>query len=208
MQLIDREWNDERCAELEAELVKGTGAIVLDKEDNFVMRGVAEAFGVGRQLGLLPGVPAPKEFLENYATTLGMFVFIPRKWSRKQRILVLLHELVHVEQFFADPIRFVWLYLTVMEALAAYEAQAYRTGPEALAVLEGDPSTYTPESVCAGLTQGYNLNGELGAKARVLAGDMSEIALTSIANGVLRTKPVLRLNELLAARGGPRWLLG
>jgi len=208
MQLIDKEWDASRCAELEQELVREMGAFLHDKEDNELMRGVAAAFGVARALRILPGVPMPDEFLKRYATTIGPMVFIPRAWSPKERLLVLLHELVHVRQFYDHPIDFPILYLTSAEALARYEAQAYRTGPEAHVLLGGSIDAYTPESVCAGLTQGYNLVGEAGEKARMLATDMSEVALTSLAYNVIRTPSVLLFKQLLERRGGPQWLLG
>jgi hypothetical protein len=110
---------------------------VLPKEDSTVMRGVAEAFDVGRLLGIVPGVPGGDVFLRDYATTIGPFVFIPRAWTPRQRLLVVLHELCHVVQFWSAPWGFPVLYLSQPEARAAFEAQAYRAEPEAIYVLEG-----------------------------------------------------------------------
>lgn len=175
---------------------------VLPKEDSTVMRGVAEAFDVGRLLGIVPGVPGGDVFLRDYATTIGPFVFIPRAWTPRQRLLVVLHELCHVVQFWSAPWGFPVLYLSQPEARAAFEAQAYRAEPEAIYVLEGRTNGYTPENTVAGLTQGYNLSD----RDVMLAQDMSDVALTSIANGIIRLPPVLEMESFLKARGGIEWL--
>ena len=199
--LLDR-LDRAKCAQLEAHLCSKFRAKVLDKADSAVMRGVAKAFDVAHLLGIEDGVPLGADFLTSYATTLGPFVFIPKTWEPRARLLVLLHELVHVIQFWSHSIEFVYLYLAEKEYRATMEAQAYRTEPEALMVLEGAVGAYTPENTVMALTQGYALDG----KAITLAVDMSDVALTSINHGIVTTPPVVEMRAFLNARGGVEWL--
>lgn len=202
LNILDR-LDDAKTDQLIAHLCARFRGKVFDKEDSEVMRGVAIAFDVDALLGIVKGLPMGKDFLTNYATTIGPFIFIPKHWTRRQKLLVVLHELVHVIQFWAAAVEFVVLYLKEKEYRAAKEAQAYRTEPEAIYVLEGRTDGYTPESTVMGLTQGYALDGP----AVTLAEDMSDVGLTSIANGVVTTPPVVEMRDYLAARGGPRWLV-
>lgn len=200
--ILDR-LDDAKCEQLIAYLCTRFKARRFDKEDSEVMRGVAKVFDIDNVLGIVEGVPMGDDFLANYATTLGPCIFIPKHWTTRQKLLVILHELVHVIQFWAGAFEFAVLYLSEKEYRAAKEAQAYRTEPEAIAVLEGRTDGYTPESTVSSLTQGYALDGA----SVTLGEDMSDVGLTSIANGVITTPPVVAMRDYLAERGGPRWLV-
>lgn len=199
--ILDR-LDDAKCEALMSFLCTRFKARRFDKEDSAVMRGVAKAFDVDNLLGIVEGLPMGEDFLTRYATTIGPFIFIPRAWSPRQKLLVLLHELVHVVQFWAGAFEFAFLYLSEKEYRSAKEAQAYRTEPEAIFVLEGRTDGYTPESTVEPLTQGYALDGP----SVTLAQDMSDVGLTSIANGVITSPTVTAMRDFLAARGGVEWL--
>lgn len=110
----------ERLAEvaegLEAYLCKELGAEVVDKDTSPVHQLAARAFdaartghGAVRELGSLLSLDVPKlglptgaEYLENFATTIGDTIALPRAWRTPDhaavRIKLLPHEAVHVHQ--------------------------------------------------------------------------------------------------------------
>lgn len=110
----------ERLAEvavgLEAYLCKELGAEVVDKDTSPVHQLAARAFdaartghGAVRELGSLLSLDVPKlglptgaEYLENFATTIGTTIALPRSTRKPEeamtRILLLPHEGTHVDQ--------------------------------------------------------------------------------------------------------------
>jgi hypothetical protein len=78
------------------------------------------------------GLPDPEGWLKDYAVTFGPLIWTPFEpgveipgWSLDSQFMVLAHECLHVQQFRADPERFVGLYALDAEARALYEAKAY-----------------------------------------------------------------------------------
>jgi len=71
------------------------------------------------------------DFLAEFATTIGPFIYEPSDLSPDERISVIAgHEVEHVHQFWRDNLSFLWGYVTRGEARAKFEADAYVAGFE------------------------------------------------------------------------------
>lgn len=84
------------------------------------------------------GVLDRKDFLENYATTLGRTIYLPFEpgaesgpWKLWEQVMVMAHECQHVVQYDRlGPARFGRDYLASTSGRAKLEAEAYRTNLE------------------------------------------------------------------------------
>lgn len=108
--------SDERLKECLAGLTealnKGMPGAVVDKESSILHQGIALGFDLGRNtvedvralashlsIDIPPlRLPSGKEYLENFATTIGTQVAIPSKWTTEQRLSTVPHEWVHIYQ--------------------------------------------------------------------------------------------------------------
>lgn len=115
-----REPTDDEVAAFEAWLCQRFGFEVIDKDDAEVMHLAAEFL---KGTGIIPD---PHDFLANYATTIGRFVFVPKAWKGWSRIQALCHEAMHVEQFATYGMAYLWLDATSGARRAAFEAEGYR----------------------------------------------------------------------------------
>lgn len=105
------------AAALEAELSREFGAEFVDKEDSPLHRSIAGALdvadgavGAAAELASFVSLdppalrlPSGREYLEDFGTTIGDTVALPRAWRRDAarvitRLLVGPHEVVHVDQ--------------------------------------------------------------------------------------------------------------
>ena len=168
------------CAALEAYLCKKYRAVVLEKDDSTIMRVIAMAFGVLALFGV--GVPTSEAFLTRYATTLGPVIFMPKGLTDPvRRLLLLLHELGHVRQFWDDPLGFPRAYVGSEERRAIYEAEAERGRIEGDWVLTGALPT-------AGAIAGFMEHGyAVSVQAADLARDLLASAATTTSHGLLAT---------------------
>lgn len=87
-------------------------AVIVDKEDALIHKGIALAFDLGRNtvediralaahISIdIPALklPSGKEYLEQFATTIGTQIAIPRGYTTEQRLLTVPHEWIHVYQ--------------------------------------------------------------------------------------------------------------
>lgn len=132
------------------------------------------------------GLPAAKEWRENYFSAVGPLLFVPANWRKtvpaKQRLRVVIHEATHTSQFWADA-RFVSWYVGHTEARAAYEGEAFGTGDEFDFAVDG---TIAPslESLDHPVREGYAMTTD----DRSLVRGMREQHLTSVAAGVLTSR--------------------
>lgn len=214
---------EERLAEvasgLARECTSKCGASVLDKEDSILHGSVAHALGlasnvreVARRFGVdIPlKAPSARAYLEDFATTIGREIAIPRKWGSLARILVVPHEAQHVVQHNAGVDAGWWpritthsvLYLAGVvghteigeEYVGKVEGDAYAVTQTVRAYLFGHPAPLV--DTLRPLVESYNLLG-VGAS-------MAEAVLRShyatIAAGLVPNVTMARLaHEWLSA---------
>ncbi len=114
--MIAPERLDEVATGLEGYLAAELGAVVVDKDLSPLHKAIAEVFDkadeaqrYAHELGSLLsldvptlGLPTGKEYLEDFATTIGSTIALPPAWRRPEgartRILTLPHEGTHVDQ--------------------------------------------------------------------------------------------------------------
>jgi len=107
-----------------AAATKQYGASIINKSDNEFMKLVSSFLdGIG--------VLDKDVFMKHFVTTVGTSIYIPYEvgadgeWSLWNQIGVLVHELVHCEQYREAPAAFMVKYLVNKSDRATYEAQAY-----------------------------------------------------------------------------------
>jgi hypothetical protein len=146
-----------------------------------VRKSMAIEMQVLAQVLQLAQVADAGEFLEQFATTLGPFIYLPDHLTPDATIATMAHECQHVAQFWRDGLGMAWLYLAEPEARVRYEAEGYRAGLE-VAYARGAP--LPPFAALAQpLEHGYALAPEHVALGR----DLLEIAATSVLAGVVST---------------------
>jgi hypothetical protein len=168
---------------VESTLMARHGFVVATKGGPF-WSAVAATFDMLRALGI--GVPAGRDFVERFATTILALVAMPAGLALTplQRVLLLAHEATHVVQWYGDPAKMPVWYLQHREKRAAYEAGAIA---QALAVqwaLTGELPASASDLPSA-LAYGYDLTPEDLALARGLL----EQEATAIASGLLPLGP-------------------
>lgn len=166
--MIAPERIDEVAAGLEEYLCAELGAEVIDKDTSTLHQLAADAFDAARtganavrELGSLlsidvpkVGLPTGREYLENFATTIGRTMAVPKQWrgpgTGALRIKLVPHESIHVDQhirgvnagWWPNSVSHSVLYLASItggdaaEYLGHVEADAYAT-TEALRVWLG-----------------------------------------------------------------------
>lgn len=154
----------------------------------------ALGFDAARVAGLQ--VPTGAQILDGYGTTLGPVIFPPRVKVKDSpfRLALFTHECRHGKQWWKDPARMPFLYLGLFVAdsdaerreprAGYYESEAYLDQIAVLWALTGD----IPERVsdlAHGLVYGY----DLAAAQVLLAQDLIEVGVTSVANGVIPPGP-------------------
>lgn len=152
------------------------------------------------------GLPAAKEWRENYFSAVGPLLFVPTNWrtsmSGKAKLRIVIHEATHTNQFWADA-RFVSWYVGHTEARAAYEAEAFGTGDEFDFATDGQIAA-SINALVHPAREGYAMND--GDKR--LVGGMREQHVTSVVNGVITSHwgryAIQRLWQLAPACLDPR----
>lgn len=184
---------DDMLADLEAFLLRRFRAVVQVKGDLAVLRVVAMVFGVLALLGL--NLPTADEFLTRFATTLGPVIFLPTgERPRKQRLLLLLHELGHVAAFWHEPLFFPRAYVESGERRAGYEALSERGRIEGAWLLYGElPSA---EHVHGFMRHGYAVD----APDVTLAQQLVDIAATASDSGVISSPVGLAVREWVRSK--------
>ncbi len=115
-----REPTDAEVAAFEKWVTERFHFQVIDKDNNAVMQ-IAAQF-----LSATKIIPDVDNFMANYATTLGEYVFMPKHWTGWLRIQALAHEAMHVYQFRAYGMAYLWLDAVQGGRRAAFEAEGYR----------------------------------------------------------------------------------
>ena len=158
---------------------------VVDKEDSTLMKAAAAGMDAVKFLGV--NVPDSSVFMENYATTLGTLVALPKsiRDNPASKIEVVTHEAQHVLQFQESKVTFAWLYLTKATDRAQYESDAYAAGLAVRSWLTGvSPGDGELTWVVAALVRGYHLRAEDASYAETAL--KSHVA--SIRDGIYMTK--------------------
>lgn len=108
-----------------ADAIKEFDADSVDKDDSGFMKAVG---GFLDAIGILD----KEDFLERFTTTIFKTIYRPFKvgepngmYSLWEQVTVLVHELVHVQQYKDDPFGFPFAYVANKSARSEYEAQAY-----------------------------------------------------------------------------------
>lgn len=185
---------------------KACGATVLDKEDSVIHGSIAHALGlasnvqeVARRFGVdIPlKAPSAKAYLEDFATTIGRDVAVPRAWSPLSRLLTIPHECQHVAQHNAGVDAGWWprivthsvLYLAGVvahteageEYVGKVEGDAYAVTQTVRAYLFGHPAPLV--DTLRPLVESYNLLGVGASMAEaVLRSHYATIAAGSVPN--------------------------
>lgn len=127
--------------------------------------------------------------------TLGPIVYLRTQPDPVQRVLTVTHESEHVVQFWKDPLRLEWLYITEPEARVVYEVDAKRASMEVMNML--GLVLPTQAELEAHLRSGYQLN-EPSIK---LGMELFEVALTSVEAGVVSTTSAFHARLILRGLG-------
>jgi len=114
-----REPTDAEVEAFKAFVVETYGCVLVGKDDNDLMELAAKFL---ESLGILDG----KDFLENYATTIGIYIFIPKKYTGWRLIELLGHECQHVWQYKTYGVAYLWLDVVDGAQRARFEAAGYR----------------------------------------------------------------------------------
>ncbi len=165
--------------DLASHLLKRFRAFVRGKGDAVEMQAIAQAFGVAVLLGA--AVPSGIDFLTRWWTTLAMVIYAPadRAADLGGSVPVLSHELMHVVQFYRDPIGFLRRYLT-SRGRAKLEAEAERARLEVCWILWGAlPSLDSIDTT----RHGYALDDSHADLTR----DLLEQAATAVQSGLVST---------------------
>lgn len=110
-----------------AEALKHYGAKVVSKDDSEFMRLIG---GFLNAIGVLD----KEEFMKVYTTTIGETIYAPYEvgvdggaegYTLWEQVKVLVHELVHAEQYHDHPAEFTLKYLLYKSDRASYEAEAF-----------------------------------------------------------------------------------
>lgn len=189
--------SDDALADLETYLCQRFRAQVTEKGESAIMLAVAFVFGVAAMLGA--GVPTSAEFLTRFATTLGPVVFLPKGMEPrgKHRVLLLLHELGHVEAFWAAMLFYPRAYVQSGEFRGTVESQAERGRIEGAWLLFGELPT-------ADAVHGFMEHGYAVERPDItLAQQLLDIAATGTASGVVSSPVGLAVRDwrLLRERG-------
>lgn len=158
---------------------------VVDKEDSAIMKAVVTGLDIARFFGAT--VPDHKAFMENYATTIGTVVGLPKSMRENPRVKieVVPHEGQHTIQFNEQKVAFPWLFLKHPADRAQFEADAYAASLSMRWWLTGHlPSVEEINGVIQSLVAGYHLRVEDISYARVAI--MSHVE--SIRDGIHMTK--------------------
>jgi hypothetical protein len=170
---------------------------VVPKEDSDLMKAVASGLDMAKFFGF--NVPAHKNFMEDFATTIGSVSGLPKSIRDVplHKIEVLAHESQHVLQYYESKIAFAWLYLTDSMDRAQYEVDAYATGLAVRTWLTGvPPRVEDVDGTLNTLVQGYHLRPDDVVYARPAL--LSH--LESIKDGVRMTKSTRVSLEFLETR--------
>lgn len=171
--------------ELSVYLQGELGFTVVDKEDSAIMKAVVTGLDIARFFGAT--VPDHKAFMENYATTIGTVVGLPKSMRENPfvKIEVVPHEGQHTVQYNEQKMSFPWLFLKNPADRAQFEADAYGTSLAMRWWLTGHlPAVEEINGVLQSLVAGYHLRVEDISYARVAI--MSHVE--SIRNGIYMTK--------------------
>ena len=143
-----------------------TGAIFMSKSSPLWEKVAELALGIPSKFGV---VPKPEEFLDNYGTTIGKIVGMPRKpMSTLQTLYMLVHEGGHVLQFCEGGLTFVKDYLFFAEKRAAFEAACFVQEAAISMALEGHVSVKEIDRVQS-LVYGYMLkDGDIRLAAELI----------------------------------------
>lgn len=154
-------------------------AFLREKGNAVEMQVVATVFGVAHLLGV--NLPTEEEFLTRFWTTLGPVVYAPKGYGDlPAHWRVLMHELMHVIQFWADPLGYLRRYLTA-QGRAEIEARSERSALEVEWILCG---TLPPSLDALRITRhGYAVSDEHVD----LTQDLLETSATSVQTGILST---------------------
>lgn len=154
-------------------------AVVREKGEAVEMQVVAHVFGVARLFGA--NLPTEAEFMTRFWTTLGPVIYAPQgHQDLAVHWRVLAHELMHVVQFWADPLSYLSRYLTE-RGRAEIEARSERAAIELEWIFCG---TLPADLDALRVTRhGYGVSdGHVD-----LTQDLLETSCTSVATGVLST---------------------
>jgi len=105
------------------------GATIVQKDDSEFMAAIATVLN---QLNITDR----DDFMKRFTTTIGTKIYVPfdvgiaGDYTLEDQVDVLVHELVHVQQYDANEPKFVLCYLLNEAARAEYEAQAYSADME------------------------------------------------------------------------------
>lgn len=162
-------------------LPKKYSASVHDKRTSAVMKGAAWVV-------VAQGQQTHEQFML-YTTTLGTEIYTPFTpgepdpyYSLAGQLGVLGHELRHVQQFLADPVRFMERYARDTEERTVFECEGYRTGETIRRHLG---LTGTTPDLLAGHLKSYGATANNIALAR----RFHEISFASLQPGVFLDEP-------------------
>lgn len=173
-------------------------APLIHKQGAFGMDWVAKGFDLARALGRT-NLPSGNDFLNNTATTIGTFIYLPDGWDPDTQIEVVTHECQHVHQFVSNNYLYLpgglgmwWLYVTEPEARVQVEADATHAQMEVRywRTREIPP---TLEDLVHPLESGYDLEPRFVDFGKHLL----EAKATSVSSGQLNTA---------AGREAVKWL--
>lgn len=144
----------------------------------------ALAFDAARALGVK--VPSGEQLVRDYGTTIGPSIWPPERELDPVSLLVLMvHELTHVKQWWRDPARMMVWYVQHREMRAGrYEGEAYGQGYAMLWALTGQLPARV-EDLPSALVYGYALEADDVALAQ---SELEQLA-TSIHHGVIPLGP-------------------
>lgn len=178
---------------------------VMDKAGSVEMEYVAKILDAIRLISGKP-LPTAQEFLENYATTLLVAIYMPSKWSPELKIEAGTHEFTHVDQLwngefdgdagFGSGFNFAYLYLAEEQARVRAEQRALRAQWEVSHIAFGKPLPH-PREMATILEGGY----ALGPDALKLSEDLAEVWITEVHYGKVDTDTGEHAIKLLQTMG-------
>jgi len=188
-------WTDALADDLITTVAAEEHAILTEKTGT-VFDAAAMALDGLRLLGVM-GLPTGDQFNHGYATTFLNVVALPaRHLDPMVRVVLVMHELTHVRQFYAAPLVMPIRYLTIPEARGGhYEGEAYASGVDLVWAFTGQVPARVGD-LAHNLVAGYML----GAGDVALAQGVMEQHATSTVLGVIRAQMARRAIRFVAAR--------
>lgn len=167
-------------------------AVIREKND------APEAIVVARAMGLIhlfADVPDGDEFLNDYATTIGPVVYLPRRYTGALKLLVLAHEFEHVAQFWRLGAQFGIDYIGSTEWRAVFEMDAETAMWEVMFYLTG---TIPPRETLSRLIEHGYASGSAGVH---LGHTAAESRIAGVAAGTVTTRSGAAMIDELRTAG-------